>query len=454
MLLMSRPASESVEAAIERHFNDPARTTRLAAGQVLLRQGQSNRRLYRVRRGLVAGSIEEADGTTTPVMRAGPGDLVGVSSFFGTSDRSMQSVVALEDTELGYLDRDTPTAPGAPSLERLLMPVVLGELIRRQKSALEMAERERQIRERLDQLERVSALGQLAAAVAHELNNALTVLVRGTSWIARVVQQRVDRNEKVLHRAFDAGLVHGRSASASEARQRVREIEKRFGVWFAEARKLAATGLPDEQLRSFNLHKEGVDRVIQLWELGATIHDMRLASDQAEHVIRSMRDLGANRALEHERIDVNDTIRTALKILRGQLESIEVTADLGELPTIRGSWGKLVQVWTNILKNALEAMMAAGTPTRRPTIHLRSMATAEAVVVTIEDTGPGIAPDVLPRIFEPSFTTKKQGLSFGLGLGLSIVERLVSEHGGDVEAANHAAGARFIIRLPREVLDE
>ncbi|NBC10362.1 MAG: cyclic nucleotide-binding domain-containing protein [Planctomycetes bacterium] len=451
---MSRSAPQSVEAAIERHFTDPARTTRLEAGQTLLRQGEPNTRLYRVRHGLVAGSIEEDDGTTTPVMRAGPGDLVGVQSFFGVSNRSTQNIVALEDTELGYLDRDTPIPPGEPSLERLLMPLVLNELLRRQKASLELAERERQTRERLDQLERVSALGQLAAAVAHELNNALTVLVRGTSWIARVVQQRVDHNEKVLHRAFDVGLVRGRGASAAEARQRVRQIEKQFGVSFTEARKLAATGLSDEQLKSFNLRKEGVDRVFQLWELGATIHDMRLASDQAEHVVTSMRDLGANRALEHEPTDVNDTIRTALKILRGQLESIEVTADLGELPMIRGSRGKLVQVWTNIIKNALEAMTAGGTPRRRPAIHVRSSVTAEEVVVTIDDTGPGIPPDVLPRIFEPSFTTKKQGLSFGLGLGLSIVQRLVSEHGGDVEAVNHAAGARFIIRLPREVLDE
>lgn len=95
-----------------------------------------------------------------------------------------------------------------------------------------------------------------------------------------------------------------------------------------------------------------------------------------------------------------------------------------------------------------------GTLRRRPAIHVRSYANQDSLVVTIDDTGPGIAPDVMPRIFEPSFTTKKQGLSFGLGLGLSIVQRLVSEHGGDVEARNTDAGARFIIRLSREVLDE
>lgn len=454
MLTMNPPVPPSVEAAIERHFTDPTRTTRLAEGEVLLRQGETNRRLYRVRHGAIAGYTTDDDGTTTPAMRAGPGDLVGVQSFFGGSHESNLTLEALEPTELGYIERDMPIAPGDPSLERLLMPIVLAELIRRQRAALEFAERERQTRQRLDQLERVSALGQLAAGVAHELNNALTVLVRGTSWIARTIQHRVADYERRLYQAFDAGASQGRSVSASDARRRAAQIEKTFRLSYADARRLAATGLDDAQLRSFDLDARNVDKVLQLWELGATIHDMQLASDQAAHVIKSMRDLGtAHGGDDAQTIDVNDTIRTALKILRGHLEQVQVTADLGELPPIRASRGKLVQVWTNILKNAVEAMTAGRTPTRPPAIHITSQATASWVVVTIDDTGPGIADDVLPRIFEPSFTTKKQGLSFGLGLGLSIVQRLVSEQGGDVKALNTDQGARFITRLPREVLD-
>ena len=449
---MPPPTKEQLEAVIDRHFSEPTRTVRLAEGEVLFEQGEVNRRLYRVRHGLVRGRVIEDDGSLTDVLRAAPGNLVGVQSFFG-GGRVSQTVIALEPTELGYIERDMPIKPGEPSLERLLMPIVLGELLRRQRASLELAERERETRERLDQLERISALGQLAAGVAHELNNALTVLVRGTSWIAQTVQLVVDQSERVLHRAFDAGLADGRHASAAEVRQHAALLEKSLGLSYADARKLARTGLSEGQLNSFNDLKNNVERVVRLWELGATIHDMRLSADQAEHVVQSMRDLGAAQVRDDEPVDINETINTALKILRGQLEHIEVEADLTQLPRIRVNHGKLVQVWTNLIKNGVEAMTAGGTPTRRPRIAITSRATPSHVVVTIDDTGPGIPDEVLPRIFEPSFSTKKKGLNFGLGLGLAIVQRLAVECGGDVAAHNTPTGARFVIQLPREVLD-
>jgi len=455
ILAMSSPIDQDLEAVIDRHFTDPARTVRLDAGQVLLRQGQPNTRLYRVRTGAVCGRIADEAGGSSEVMRATEGNLVGVQSFFGSGVQSAQTITALQPTELGYIERDMPIKPGEPSLERLLMPIVLGELLRRQRAAHEFAERERQTRERLDQLERVSVLGQLAAGVAHELNNALTVLVRGTSWIAQTIQSRVDDNERVLHRAFDAGITHGRGASAAEVRQRTPMIEKRFGLPYAQARRIAQTGLSEGQLGSFEPLKTNADRIIQLWELGATIHDMQLAAEQSEHVVKSMRELGANRVAVDESVDVNDTIRIALKILRGQLESIEVEARLGDLPAIRASRGKLVQVWTNLIKNAVEAMTGAGTPTNRPKILIVSRASATHLTVTIEDSGPGIPADVLPRIFEPSFTTKKQGLHFGLGLGLSIVQAILQQYGASIAAESDGMGrgAAFTVTIPIQARD-
>lgn len=451
-MVMSNPSNTNLQDVIDRHFNEPTRTVRLATGETLLNQGDPNRRLYRVRSGLMRGHIAEDDGTLTDVLRAGPGNLVGVQSFFGNGVNS-QTLTALEETELGYIERDMPIKPGEPSLERLLMPIVLGELIRRQRKALELAESERETREQLDQLQRVSALGQLAAGVAHELNNAITVLVRGTSWIAQTVQLVVDQNERVLHRAFDAGLEHGRRASAAEVRQHTTILEKKLGVSYSDARKLARTGLSEPHLASFNDLKKNVDHVVRLWELGATIHDMRLSADQAEHVVQSMRNLGSSRVRDDQPVDINETINTALKLLRGQLEHVELSADLQDLPTIRASQGKLVQVWTNLIKNGIEAMTAGGTPTRRPKISITSRATRDSVMVVIDDTGPGIPDDVLPRIFEPSFSTKTHGLNFGLGLGLSIVQRVAAECGGNITAKNTPTGARFIVQLPREVLD-
>jgi len=447
---MTDPATEHADELVRRYFADPSRTVRLAAGDVLMRQGETNTRLYLVRQGLVTGTAMNGDGLRE-VMRAGPGDLVGVHSFFSGSSRTAQTMTALEPTTLAYVDRAVPIEPGAPSLERALMPLIVAELLRRQQAVIELAERERETRERLERLERVSALGQLAAGVAHELNNALAVLARGTSWLADAVQRRIDQCEAGRHRAFDAGLSRGRVASA-EVRHRARQIERAFQLPEPIARKLAETGLSDGQLQSFSPLAEKADEVFELWELGATIHDMRLAAEQAEHVIRSMRELAGAPHQAAGPVDVNETIGIALKILRTPLESIDVKANLAALPLLRGSRGAFVQVWTNLIKNACEAMLSLRDPARPRALLITSRADDTHVTVTIEDTGPGIPGAVLGRIFDPNFTTKKTGLSFGLGLGLAIVQRLVSEHGGDVAASNTGHGARFTVRLPREVL--
>ncbi len=93
----------------------------------------------------------------------------------------------------------------------------------------------------------------------------------------------------------------------------------------------------------------------------------------------------------------------------------------------------------NIIRNAVEAMPAGGTLT----VHLRQEnARAE---LSIEDTGPGILPENLSRLFEPLFTTKEGGVGFGLALAKTVVER----HNGSIEATSEPGkGARFTIRLP------
>ncbi|MGH6928126.1 MAG: ATP-binding protein, partial [Dongiaceae bacterium] len=75
---------------------------------------------------------------------------------------------------------------------------------------------------------------------------------------------------------------------------------------------------------------------------------------------------------------------------------------------------------------------------------------SDAVTLSIADSGPGIAPEVLPRIFEPLFTTK----SFGVGLGLPLVRQIIEQHGGTVEVETPAdGGTRFVIRLQRHIAD-
>ena len=120
--------------------------------------------------------------------------------------------------------------------------------------------------------------------------------------------------------------------------------------------------------------------------------------------------------------------------------------DFREVPPIEARPDELIQVWTNLVQNALHAMEGHG----RLTVSLGYQ--APWVVVTVDDTGPGVPAALRDRIFTPFFTTKEQGQGTGLGLGL--VHRIVGEHGGQVEVADApGGGARFVVRLPAKEPD-
>ena len=445
--MFDQDADAHIEATIARYFTAADRTIHLDPGNILMIEGQHNDRLFYVRSGCLMGHIETAAGLRATTLRANAGDVVGVQSFFSPSHLSAQSIMAVEPTELSWVDRAT-WPEEAISIERALMPVIVYELLRRQQMVAEMAEQHLDEQDQIKRLERFSFLGQLAAGVAHELNNALTVLVRGTEWIGGAISDRVAKDQSTLREAYELGRSQGRSVSTAEARERLNDLKNSHGLVYAQARKLAQTGLTDAQLNDIKHLKKNVDTVLELWELGATLNDMQLASEQAEHVVTSMKNLGARGSKTGEPIDINDSIAVALRIMQNATKGIEMVERYGEIEPVTGNRGELVQVWSNLLKNAAEAMNGTGhiKPTKRITITTAMR--RNRIVVTIDDTGPGIAEDVLPRIFEPSVTTKKTGLSFGLGLGLSIVQRHVTDYGGDVSVSNTDHGARFTVTLP------
>ncbi|MBM3847764.1 MAG: GHKL domain-containing protein, partial [Verrucomicrobia bacterium] len=114
---------------------------------------------------------------------------------------------------------------------------------------------------------------------------------------------------------------------------------------------------------------------------------------------------------------------------------------LTSLPVVHIDSSQMKQVLVNLMKNAIQAM------TRGGILTLRTSESSEGVVLSVEDTGGGIPPETLSRIFEPFYTTKKRGS----GLGLMIVQRIVTEHGGRVGVESHVGkGTEFRIWLPLE----
>ncbi len=143
-----------------------------------------------------------------------------------------------------------------------------------------------------------------------------------------------------------------------------------------------------------------------------------------------------------EREQVNSIVAGLMEFQKEELEQrgIELSARLGEgIPPVAADEAQLRQAFLNLIRNAADAMSGGGT------LSVATAAVDGAVEVRVTDTGPGIAADILPRIFEPFFSTKEGGT----GLGLALTHQIITEHGGriDVESAQ-GGGTAFVVRLP------
>jgi len=145
--------------------------------------------------------------------------------------------------------------------------------------------------------------------------------------------------------------------------------------------------------------------------------------------------------------DVNRSLDDSLELLRHLLKPhVTVVKHFGDVGRVRGHAGQVNQVFMNLMTNAAQALAGR----EQATITITTSSTPERVEVKIADNGPGIPAEVLPRIWDPFFTTKDVGE--GTGLGLSIVHELVERHGGTIEVATKLAeGTTFTVSLPRQI---
>ena len=163
-------------------------------------------------------------------------------------------------------------------------------------------------------------------------------------------------------------------------------------------------------------------------------------------IVRGLLDFARQRRLQIENIEINRILRetAALAAKQPSFQGIEIREELDpSLPLLSGDPGQLREVFQNIIFNAGDAMPQGG----RLTIRSRFIHGSQAVEVAIHDTGHGIPPENLNKIFMPFFTTKKVGK--GTGLGLAIAYGIVKMHRGAIEAASRVGeGTTFTVRLP------
>jgi PAS domain S-box-containing protein len=171
-------------------------------------------------------------------------------------------------------------------------------------------------------------------------------------------------------------------------------------------------------------------------------------ADRAAKIVRNLLVFAGSRRLVRKRVSVNAALTRvfALRAAALRAENIELVHDRSDsLPRVKADPLMLQQAFLNILLNAEQAIGMNGRIETRKAV----LENPTRVMVEIRDTGPGLPPDVLPRIFEPFYTTKEVGK--GTGLGLAIAYGIFQEHGGQISAANHPdGGAIFTVQLPVE----
>lgn len=434
-----------------RYFCDPLRQRSLAAGAQLLEQGEHNERLYLLRSGRVEGTIivenmaeNMAPHERVPIMTVEAGNYLGVHSFFSRG-ASYCRLVALEPCELAWLDRDTlPVEPERfGSLADQFMPVIMAELAQRQRKVNHAYLERTRTQRRLLEAEKLSLLGQLAAGLAHELNNAIGVVTRNGSSVIDFVDDLLRQHYPREYRLFQQGLQAGQLSSSAEVRRDARQLEVQFRLACEPAKLLARILNGESPTRARVRDLLGV---AHYWQLGRDCHDMQLAAQHAAAIVRSVKQLGGGDGERRHGVRVRDTLEQALALLQSSLRQVQVEPVLEGDPRICANEAELVQVWANILKNALDALQA----TREPKIWLDCRSHDEWIEVTLANNGPVIPPELQPRIFKPNVTTKRGGLSFGLGLGLAIAERVVTSYGGEISLVSEPGLTAFKVRLPRE----
>ena len=307
----------------------------------------------------------------------------------------MHDVISTADVAL------SPACPTCPQADRL------AELTRTNEELTQLNRTLGRAQEQLIQSEKLASIGQLAAGVAHEINNPVGYVFSNFSTLERYLGDlfrmlaAYEEAEPQL-----AGSAAGTRLAALRAEVELEYLKEDVPTLMAESR-------------------EGISRVRKI------VQDLKDFS----HV---------DARQEWEWVDLHKGLDSTLNIVSNEIKyKAEVVKEYGQLPEVRCLASELNQVFMNLLVNAAHAM----SDKTRGTIRIRTGASASEVWVEIEDDGCGIAPDNLSRIFDPFFTTKPVGK--GTGLGLSLSYGIVKKHDGRIVVDSEIGrGTRFRVEIP------
>jgi len=189
------------------------------------------------------------------------------------------------------------------------------------------------------------------------------------------------------------------------------------------------------------LLQKKTQRVTKSREIAAIIQE---EVERLERILENLLELRQNQPLQKKNLSLHKLLKNTMQLLSSKLDesNVQVTWTLaGDMPRIHTDEDRLKQVVLNLCNNAIQAMPQGGT------LSLQTETAPDRVIMTLSDTGPGIAPEQMKNIFAPFFSTKKHGT----GLGLAISKKLIRDLGGDIQARSEPGkGTSFRIEIPTE----
>lgn len=331
-----------------------------------------------------------------------------------------------------------------------------------------MTERARAFATTQMQHEKVSALGNLAAGIAHELNNPASAINRISNELTNRLFLNIELTEKLLsqninpdHIKYFRNKIESKDSIPKQKLSALQRMNKEDQLmnW------LDAKGLPVDQMvvQTFteagfscddletldqNIPGENFAQILvwieNLLSSQRIIKDLEEASNRISNLVGAIKShVHMDRTNEKQATDIHKDIENTLTLLGHKLREKNIIVrksfctDLTDTPAYIG---ELNQVWTNIIDNAVYALSAGGELTIETTCDNKS------VYVKFIDNGAGIPAALLSRIFDPFFTTKKVGE--GTGIGLDLVKRIIKHHDGEIKVNSKPGRTEFLICLP------
>lgn len=256
----------------------------------------------------------------------------------------------------------------------------------------------------LVQAEKMASLGQLAAGIAHEINNPINYIATSV----RPLRQDMDELKRLLNLVDKLTVENSNEVTIPELISLYKDLDVNF----------------------------------LLKEIDSLLEGVEDGSARTQEIVAGMKNFARSDVHSFQLANVHEGINSTLRLLGNLLKDrIQIHKEYGEVAEIECLPGKLNQVFMNILGNAAQAIEGEGE------IRIKTWSDKKTMYISIGDNGAGMSEEVKNRIFEPFYTTKKVGE--GTGLGLSISFGIVEEHKGKIEVkSKEHKGTEFIISLP------